>query len=336
MKKHRDWMDYLNTGANVMQTVQLSGVRSQLAGLQSQLALLTAMESNRDRQVQTLRLWRQFLIDHDNKLDTALKGVEATPKAAYAIARIMQRRFEVEKFSPSVFDDWADIDRAKVALKKLDKVLAATGPRVGESFQKEVEDCTRFAEEMSDLNDLIRLLETNEKRAASERRVVEIETELRTSLPATVFVLQLLQYSFAIICVVGAVGGCIALENSPPNKIRDDSHDTAIFLSLLGCAVLSPLCGVVADAILKKFAPKHGILTTELKLLKQVLENRQEDEHDVLKVLLKIFGDGPSSKFIQIREERTRRWDALFEADAPVKFVDPDTKYMPPEERSKP
>ena len=74
MAKERDWLDYVNTGANVVQTAQVSEIKGHLASL-------AQAEAQREQRAALHRLCRDFIIQMDTKFDELVESSSDSPKA---------------------------------------------------------------------------------------------------------------------------------------------------------------------------------------------------------------------------------------------------------------
>ncbi|MDB6016332.1 MAG: hypothetical protein JWR19_821 [Pedosphaera sp.] len=319
MAKERDWLDYVNTGADVIQTAQLSGIKGQLGSM-------AQLEDKREQRSAMLRRWRELLIVQDAKLDAALEVLETAPQAAYTTSRIVQWQFASLNFHPAVFEDWQDIDRAKLSIKRLNELLQKASPRVGKEFEEEVSFCLKFAEDLPALNELIMLAQQNDLRRSHYTEFVNLKVRLTRfpiSYSSSYRRLKSIQKGFLVFAIIaGVVAFGIALfapEYTYDNE-SESSQNPAIWIAY-GVALLAFGCIGLLQLIVQRVQPKN---TPEYDQLKQevsragVISNREMSQpFDAQRwhtLAARFGGEGPQTKFVALLDEGKRRWNKFLAA----------------------
>lgn len=306
MAKQRDWMDWVNTGANVLQTAQTAEIRGHLASL-------AETNAQREQRATFLRLCREFLIEMDGKIDD-LTASPDIPKASYAAGRMLQQRFERQKFTPSLFDDWGDIDRAKAALKKLNKVLGETGNRVGESFKNEVTACLDIPARIRRLDELVSLVVARDNLTTLEDELKRGEQEFsQKPVPPGVIAIRI-------------VGGILIFAGAAIACFGTDLNWLALIGALLGvifCAsAKQPGWGVAQDS-------EYNLFSKRLKEQRAAFTKEKERvtaSGPRLSELSREFsGESSCSELTQLRTQLQQRLDALFKSDDEAEAL----RYMP-------
>jgi hypothetical protein len=124
MAKERDWVDYTNTAANVVQVAQLANIQNKIG---SASAALSRQHANAEMQAK----WRQFLAENERMLDETRRSLDAGEAVgAYAVASLIKYHFTRLKVSTALFTDWADIDRTNSIVGKLGVLLADASKQV--------------------------------------------------------------------------------------------------------------------------------------------------------------------------------------------------------------
>jgi hypothetical protein len=308
MAKQRDWMDWVNTGATVLQTAQTAEIRGHLASL-------ATTELQREQRATFLRLCREFLIEMDGKIDDLTASSGDSPKATYAAGRMLQQRFERQKFTPSLFDDWGDIDRAKAALKKLNNVLGETGNRVGDSFKSEVTACLDIPERSRELDELISLVEARDNLTTLEDELKKAEQEFaKLPMPLGIIVIQIVG---GILIATGAAIACFDFGGL--SVIRFASGDRIVlwpFVALLGVVLCfnakQPGWGVSANSEYDQFS----------KRLKEQRDAFTKEKEGVIasgprlsELSREFSGESSSTELTKLRTKLQQRLDALFTSE---------------------
>ncbi len=298
-------MDWVNTGANVLQTAQAVEIKGHLA-------TLAKTEAQREQRVSFHRLCREFLIDMDGKIDDLMESTGHSPKSTYAAARMLQQRFEQEQFTPSLFDEWGDIDRAKATLKKLSNILTETGARVGEGFRNEVTGCMDIPERLRSLDELISLVEQRESLTKLEAELQVAEQELaKVPVPGGVIAIQF----FGVLLLMG--GAAVAFYAIVWVGL-------AMFLLLLGGVFCynakRPGWGVTANSEYHQFNQRIAEQRSTLTKTRERVAASVQRVSDISRVL---SCEGTSNELVEIKAQLQRRLDALFTSDDEAKALHP-------------
>lgn len=313
MAKQRDWMDWVNTGANVLQTAQVSEIKGHLASLAN-------AEAQREQRAKLHRLCRDFLIQMDAKIDELVESSCDSPKATHAAARMLQQKFEREEFTPSIFDDWADIDRAKATMSKLAKLLKETAAKCGPEWVKEVTDCLGYQATMADLEQLVALAHERDEQSAILDELNPLEAALPTlPVPASHETFKTLKAIALVVCFLSATVAIIA-GGSGALETAEKGSATMLMAAALCVAMLSG-AGIAAfsqSATKAMENSERGKALTRIGELKEELAKsgkQRVDEQKLLALAEKFGGDKPASELRGMFDDRTRRIDALFDSD---------------------
>ena len=318
MAKQRDWMDYVNTGANVLQTAQVSEIKGHLASMAS-------AEAQREQRAAFHRRCREYLIQMDDKIDDLIASSADSPKSSYAAARILQQRFEHQEFTPSLFEDWADIDRAKTTMAKLTSLLRKLADEVGEAWVKEVTTCLRWQADMPALDELASITEQVNNLGPETAELFSLEAQLKgTPIPKSYVEHE--QKAKSIKPILGFCSVlCAVLVIFPfAAKVVDDGVTVAAVGSGLAILILP----MVIFLGLKGRDPSDGSAEAEgYKALVQQVDSAREavrvanvtmpsiDLSRMNALIQKFSGEESKPDFTTLRDERRQRIEALFAAD---------------------
>lgn len=273
------------------------------AEIKGHLASLANVEAQREKRAALHRLCRDFLIQMDTKIDELVESSADSPKASYAAARMLQQRFEREGFTPSVFDDWADIDRAKATLKKLDKILSDAGSSVGEAFQKVVMACLNIPDKILLLDELLALIERRENLPNLEMELAKAGESIRaTPLPTAGVGIRV-------------VGGCLTA--AAIFVLIYDIMPIVVpaFFGVLGI-LLWPAAkdprGYSKDS---EFRKAHEHLKTLQGEFAKARERVAASTGRISELASKFDGETSHSKLIELRGQLQEHFDALFTSD---------------------
>jgi hypothetical protein len=318
MAKQRDWMDWLNTGANVLQTAQAVEIKGHLA-------TLAKTEAQREQRATFHRLCRELLIQMDSKIDDLMASATDSPKSTYAAARMLKQQFEHQEFTPSLFDDWADIDRAKATISKLTSLLRKLADEVGEAWVKEVTTCLRWQADMPGLDELASQVEQVNNLGPEATELFALESQLKgTAIPKSYVEHEQKAKSTKPILGFCAVL-CAALVIFPfAAKVDDDT----VVLASVGSGLAILILPLVIFLGLKGRDPSDGSEEAEAyKTLLQKVERAREavlmanvtmpsiDVARMTALMRKLGEDGADTDFLALRDERRKRVDALFALD---------------------
>jgi hypothetical protein len=150
MKKDRDWVDFLNTAANVAQTLELHSVNRTLAE-QSQ------REQRREHQVDREDRLREHIFQLQDDVDILLRRMKAHPLPAMALAVEIKRVMETQSITTARFRSYEDKERVKKVLDGLALVCDQCGPRLTPEEMEDVKKYLEIRAQMPALNTLITL-----------------------------------------------------------------------------------------------------------------------------------------------------------------------------------
>ena len=316
MAKQRDWMDYVNTGANVLQTAQVSEIKGHLASL-------AQAEAQREQRTALHRLCRDFLIQMDTKIDDLVESSADSPKASYAAARMLQQRFEREEFTPSVFDDWADIDRAKATMAKLAKLLKDTAAKCGPAWVQEVTDCLGYQATMAELEQLVGMASEREGQSEILDQLHPLEAALRTfPVPPRHATFKTLKTVAMVVCFLSATVAVIAGGSGALETAEKGSATTLMVAAL--CVAMFSGAGMAMFSEKAKSAMDNSergktlVRIAELNSQLAKTGKRRVSERKLLALAQKFGGTKTASEFAAMLADRKRRTEALFTSDRPT------------------
>jgi hypothetical protein len=303
MAKQRDWMDWVNTGATVLQATQTAEIKSHLARLAN-------AEAQREQRAAMHRLYRDFLIQMDEKIAKLVEASVAIPKASYAAARMLQERFEREKFTPSVFDDWTDIDRAKATMAKLATLMIDTAAKSGPAWEKEVTECLAIQSNISDLEKLVDHAEEWDRLRPLADELERLEAELPTlPLPMLHKLSKVMSAALLAVSLCGLWAALIfAFNEQAVGAI--DRMGYALQVSVVS-VVLAGVFYTTANVALRDSA--RGKALARVASIKAILSKPHEQA--LLALAEKIGESKPSSELIALLHTRKQRIAALFDSD---------------------
>lgn len=302
MAKQRDWMDWVNTGANVLQTAQLSEVKGHLA-------TLAKTETQREQRAAFHRVCREFLIEMDGKIDELMESAADSPKSAYAAAHMLQQRFERQEFTPSLFDDWGDIDRAKAVVSKLSKLITNTAVKCDPAWVNQVAVCVSHQAMMVDLEKLVAHAEDWDRLRLVRYPLVDELKRLEATLPTLSFPKsngKLFIVSLVVLIVALGVFLVCCINSLTPVAMT-------IWPYVLGVFLLSAVLAVLLQPKTVMRKSERGKALARIAELKGRLAKSSEQE--LFNLAEKFGGNRPSSEFIALLDNRKQRIAALFDSE---------------------
>ncbi|MGA3142337.1 MAG: hypothetical protein ABSF10_04750 [Verrucomicrobiota bacterium] len=173
-KKEYGWVDYANLTLNVVQTAQLENVRHQLAQLQQVHLDERAKAQIRDQLRQKVFEIEQALkelssLADKTPLQTSTSGGALVDECGNVVsigptrlpAFVYMNCSQLKDYclntgiGPASFSDFNDKDRVQKVLLELDEAINKTYEQLDSSSRKEVDECRRFIEEETELQDFI-------------------------------------------------------------------------------------------------------------------------------------------------------------------------------------
>jgi len=200
MKKDRDLLDFVNTAANVAQTLELHAVNKSLAA-QSQ------REERKEREADREDRLREHIFQLQDDVDILLRRMQAHPRPAMALALEIKRVMQTQSITTAQFRSYEDKEGVKKVLKGLDVVCDKCGPRLTSDEKADVNKYLEIRAQMPALDCLIALASKTAELENSKRQLSELETEKAGRKPPAWYIIGLVLGGVGagstIICLIG-------------------------------------------------------------------------------------------------------------------------------------
>jgi large subunit ribosomal protein L7/L12 len=319
MAKQRDFLDYLNTGANLAQAAQLASIRNELASASENLA---RKEFTAEMQAKA----RRFLATNERMLQIGRQNFEeGDNRTAYVAARFVKDQLDRCPNSVTLFTDWADIDRANAIMAKLDSLLADAAKPLPAEIQQHVSKCFRWQEEMAELDELISLIQQQDNLTPEARELLEAEAELKNALVPELYTKRNSQIGgttimFVIMAVISVVFIVFAFQAD---------GDLRGMLLIVGALIFGIGGACWAGSIARDWSDGSPDAEAYKILLRRVEGARIKvlggksampaiDKARLKHLAAKFGGAVDSKNLVALRDDRQNQYDALFEVGGNV------------------
>lgn len=238
MTKDRDWVDYANVAANVVQTAQLGSINAKMG----QLAELELQKEYREQQEGAVAKCEDLLRDAVFFYSEQLRDLEEVANqnsvTAYIRASHLKGTYErMPQFKASGFRKFEDKERLANVQRNCDRLIRESTARLSSD---ELDKCKRCITHMFERDDLLRLIaaQAEKERLAQDRESLPAwksakQAELdrakenqHIAIPRWFKIADSLRYVSLLCCVVAAISLMIV-------SVRYDGKESPVVLSLL-------------------------------------------------------------------------------------------------------
>ena len=167
MAVKRDWVDYTNLAANVVQTAQLDGINSKMR----QMAELELQKEYREQQEVAVAKCEDLLRDAVFFYSEQLRDLEEiasqNPAAAYIRGSHLKRTYEdMPQFKSSGFRKFEDKERLANVQRTYDRFIRESASRMN---SEELQKCKQCVEHIFDRDELLTLISVQDQAEDLER-----------------------------------------------------------------------------------------------------------------------------------------------------------------------
>lgn len=167
MARNRDWVDYANVAANVVQTAQLDGVNSKMRQL-SELGLRKEYREQQEAAVAKCEdILRDAVFFYTEQLRDLEEIASQNPVAAYIRASHLKRTYaKMPKFKASGFRKFEDKERLARVQRNFDRLISASAQNLQAGEQ---EACDRCIAHIFERKKLVKSISVQEQAEQLER-----------------------------------------------------------------------------------------------------------------------------------------------------------------------
>ena len=168
MARDRDWVDYTNLAANVVQTAQLDGINSKMR----QMAELELLKEYREQQEAAVAKCEDLLRDAVFFYSEQLRDLEElasqNPVAAYIRASHLRGTYDrMPQFKASRFRKFEDKERLANVQRTCNRLMRESDARLK---PEELETAGTCIAHIFDRKELVKMIEVQEEREQLERQ----------------------------------------------------------------------------------------------------------------------------------------------------------------------
>jgi len=309
MAPKRDWVDYVNVGANVIQTAQLDGINSKIR----EMARIELMKEFREQQEAVVaereNLLREMVFTCSEHLRNIEESSGQNPAQAYIRATHAKRLYEqVPQMKTSEFRQFEDKERLANALRSYDRFIRENAARLKPEELKECDQCVEHIFNRPELLKLISAQELaedvgdesqtlSERQRAKEAELVKLEEQQASTAFNQGLTTVCGACAFISFCGL-ATGGLVSWSTV---------NDTTETPWLIPLSLIVGFISTFAYAILKSSSPNYpkqiAVLKGEINAIKQsvVIKKTEADQH---KALCEKFGVAKTNETRHLLLER--------------------------------
>lgn len=278
-------MDYAQLGLSVAQTAKMSEMASELGRLAKAAEV-------KERQAERVRKLRRAILSTGELLDSLeadSSGTESSlPKQLVVLHQTEEMLKKAGVLPPAGFDEWEDMERASKLGKRIEVFRARLLKTMTDEQRHDAERCVAYMAEEPDLKRWIMVCEATDQQATRNRKVAQIEEEIRKTFSATPLLRAILAignmgwWIAAVAFCVATLGGCELL------PISQSVGATACLL------LLSPLVVAIGRYFVLKVTGKTEAFR-RIKTLKGELatlrgESSEEEDESTVETIHRMAG----------------------------------------------
>jgi hypothetical protein len=281
MAKDRDWVDYANVAANVVQTTQLHGLNSKMRELAELELLKESREQHETAVAKCENLLRDAVFVYSEQLRDLEEFSNRNSVVAYIRANHLKRLYaNIPQFKASGFRKFEDKERLANVQRSCDRLIGVSAARLKPG---ELESCDRCVTHICDRDDLLRLIEAQKEKeqlskdraseqswkAAKQAELERAKEEERTTTP-TWFKFVITLRNISLVCTFAGLGwlGLVVLYygNQDPPFLAELPIALVYMVPILFLTyiitVFSGKTGLKKRAFEKRYARIHAEIVT--------------------------------------------------------------------------
>lgn len=180
MARDRDWVDYANLAANVVQTAQLGGINGKMQELAELTRQTEYREQERAAEEHRETILRDAVFQADTLLLSLRKISTQNPRAAMAWAKHALLQFERNGVTSASFRSYEDKERLRSATGGHEQIVQQCATGLSPQQQDQAERCGQYLAERDDLTLLIQLSSKQEEQSRLLTQLKEIDDEIKS------------------------------------------------------------------------------------------------------------------------------------------------------------